>query len=138
MKLTQGAGVKGRLVKEGQPVTGAEIGICGAERRAEAYVGDFSVGTDKEGRFILVNLPPNLDYFVYAKMSTLGRKGVVSARRVRVNEDGSVLDLGDMQVAAGYTLEGQIRLTDGKPVPPKTRVLLSRDEAWGLGADGGG
>ena len=25
LKLTQGAGVKGRLVKDGQPVTGAEI-----------------------------------------------------------------------------------------------------------------
>ena len=25
---------------------------------------------------------------------------------------------------------GQIRLTDGKPVPAKTRVLLSREEAW--------
>lgn len=130
LKLSEGAAVKGRLVKDGQPVAEAEVGISGADRSAEIYVGDFSVGTDKEGRFLLANLPPNRDYLVCAKMSSLAGKGAVPARHARVNEDGSVLDVGDISLASGFKLEGQIRLTDGKPVPPKTRVLLSRDEAW--------
>jgi len=130
LKLTEGAGVKGRLLKDGQPVAGVEMSVSGAERSAEIYVGDFSVGTDKEGRFLLTSLPPNRDYFVCAKMSSLAGQGAVAARRVRVTEDGSVLDLGDVSVAPGSKLEGQIRLTDGKPVPAKTRVLLSREEAW--------
>ena len=130
LKLTEGAGVKGRLLKDGLPVAGVELSVSGADRSSEIYVGDFSVGTDKEGRFLLTSLPPNRDYFVCAKMSSLAAQGAVAARRVRVKEDGSVLDLGDVAVAPGFKLEGQIRLTDDKPVPPKTRVLLARDEAW--------
>lgn len=130
LKLTEGASVTGRLVKQGQPVAGVEIGICGAERRAEVYVGDFSVGTDEEGKFLLVNLPPNRDYILYGRMNSLGEKGAVPARRVQIKDDGSVLDIGTVQLVDGLKLEGQVRLSDGKPVPPRTRVLLSRDEAW--------
>jgi peroxiredoxin len=130
LKLTEGAGISGRLLKDGQPLAGIEMSVSGADRSAEIYVGDFSVGTDKEGRFQLTSLPPNRAYLVCAKMSSLAGQGAVTARRVNVKEDGSVLDLGDLAVAPGFKLEGQIRLTDGKPVPAKTRVLLSRDEAW--------
>ena len=56
LKLTEGGSVKGRLVKDGKPVTGIEIGICGADRNAAIYVGDFTVGTDKEGNFLFVTL----------------------------------------------------------------------------------
>src|SRR5258706_14034616 len=61
LKLTEGASVKGRLVKGGQPVAGVEIGVSGAEREAGIYAGDFSVGTDKDGKFFLVNLRPAPD-----------------------------------------------------------------------------
>ena len=130
LKLTEGAAVRGRLVKDGQPVAGVEIGVSGAERRAEIYVGDFAVGTDKDGGFFLANLPPNRDYFVCAKMNSLADQGAVAARRVRLNDDGSVLEVGDVSLSRGFKLEGQIRLTDGTPLPAKTRVLLSRDDAW--------
>jgi peroxiredoxin/uncharacterized GH25 family protein len=130
LKLTEGASVRGRLVKDGKPIAGVEMGISGAERNAENYVGDFSVGTDNEGKFLLVNLPPNHSYFVYAHMSSLGTKGAVPARRVQVNEDGSMFDVGDISVVEGFKLEGKLRLSDGELLPFGTRVLLSRDEAW--------
>lgn len=130
LRLTEGAAIEGRLVKDGQPMAGAEIGISGADRSADVYVGDFTVGTDKDGAFFLGNLPPNRDYFICAKMSSLANQGTVAARRVRLNVDGSVLDVGEVSVAPGFKLEGVIRLTDGEPIPAKTRVLLSRDEAW--------
>ncbi len=130
LRLTEGAAVKGRLVKDGQPMAGVEIGISGADRSSDVYVGDFSVGTDMDGEFFLGNLPPNRDYFICAKMSSLSGQGTVAARRVRLNDDGSVLDVGEVSVTPGFKLEGMIRLTDGEPIPAKTRVLLSRDEAW--------
>ncbi|HAB15427.1 MAG TPA: hypothetical protein DCE44_03145, partial [Verrucomicrobiales bacterium] len=130
LQLTEGAAVHGRVIKNGKPLGGVEIGICGADRTAEEYVGDFSVGTDKEGRFSLGNLPPNRDYFVYAKMSSLAGKDSLPARRVKLKRDASSEDLGDLAVSPGFTLTGQIQLTDGNSVPPKTRLLLSRDEAW--------
>jgi peroxiredoxin/protocatechuate 3,4-dioxygenase beta subunit len=130
LKLTEGASVKGRLLKDGKPMAGIEIGISGVEREASVYIGDYIVGTDKDGRFLFVNLPPNHDYFLYGKMASLAGKGAVPAARKSVGKDGEVLDAGDLKVTPGFKLAGQIRLTDGKPVPPKTRVLLSLDEAW--------
>src|SRR5262249_40349626 len=130
LNLTEGASVKGRLLKDGKPLSGIEMGISGVEREASVYIGDYIVGTDKDGRFLFVNLPPNHDYFLYGKMASLGGNGAVPAARMSVGKDGEILDAGDLKVAPGFKLAGQIRLTDGKPVPPKTRVLLSLDEAW--------
>ena len=57
LKLTEGAVLKGRIVKGAQPLAGVEVGVAGADRNSEVFVGDFSVGTDKDGRFLLANLP---------------------------------------------------------------------------------
>jgi len=130
LKLTEGATVHGRLLKNGKPLSGVEMGICGADRKASTYVGDYSVGTDKEGKFVFVNLPPGLDYFLYGRMASLRNHGALAASRRHVGDDSSVLDAGDLQVYPGFRLAGRIHLNDGKPVPPKTRVLLSRNEAW--------
>ncbi|HYV28049.1 MAG TPA: redoxin domain-containing protein [Candidatus Eisenbacteria bacterium] len=130
LKLTDGVSVKGRLLKEGKPMPGVEIGVSGVEREASVYIGNYSVGTDKDGKFALVNLPPNHSYYIYGKMASLGAKGALAAIRKDAGSDGSVLDVGELKVMPGFKLAGQIHLTDGKPVPPKTRVLLSLDEAW--------
>src|SRR6266487_160691 len=128
--------VKGRVLDpEGKPVAGAVVSIRGVSRGQSTRFGgnediDQVAVTDDDGGFFLANLPPNRDYFVCAKMSSLADKGAVAARRVRLNDDGSVLDVGDVSLSRGFKLEGQIRLTDGKPLPAKTRVLLSRDDAW--------
>ena len=94
------------------------MGICGADRISGNYVGDFSVGTDDNGKFLFVNLPPNRDYYLYAYMSSLGDRGAVLARPVHVDGDGTTLDAGDVQVQPRLKLAGRVRLTDGKPVPP--------------------
>src|SRR5689334_21750645 len=51
LKLTDGVSVKGRLLKEGKPMPGVEIGVSGVEREASVYIGNYSVGTDKDGKF---------------------------------------------------------------------------------------
>ena len=130
LKLTEGASVKGRLVQDGKPVAGIEMDISGANREASAYVGDFTVGTDSDGRFLFVNLPPRHDYILLATMTSAGSKGVVRARHVQVGDDGALEDAGDVPMVPGFKLEGVIQLSDGKPVPPKTRVLVGRDEGW--------
>jgi peroxiredoxin/uncharacterized GH25 family protein len=129
LKLTEGASLTGRLVWDGQPIAGVTMGISGAERNAEYYVGDFSVATDKEGRFGFVNLPPNCNFLLYAKMSSLHAKGAVATQNVRTPVDGAAVDVGDVKAHAGFKLNGQVRLSDGKPVPPKTTIYLSRSEA---------
>ena len=33
-------------------------------------------------------------------------------------------------VEQGHKVAGQVILADGKPIPPKTRVLVGREDAW--------
>jgi hypothetical protein len=40
------------------------------------------------------------------------------------------LDLGDLALGPAFRLSGRLELSDGKPVPAGTRVLISRREAW--------
>jgi peroxiredoxin/protocatechuate 3,4-dioxygenase beta subunit len=130
LKLTEGVSVEGRLVKDGKPVPHAEVGIAGADRNSEIFVGDYSVATDEEGQFLFVNLPPRTSYFLYGRMKSLGSRGSVPARRMQTQDDGSTLEAGDLKLEPAFTVAGEIRLTDGGRIPPKTRVMLSREEAW--------
>jgi hypothetical protein len=66
----------------------------------------------------------------YGLMDSLKGIGSIPIRNVRSEAHGSTLDVGDMQVQPGFQLAGRIVLADGKPVPPETRVLASREEAW--------
>ena len=130
LKLGEGVSIKGRLLKDGKPLGGVQMGVAGADRSSEVFVGDFAVGTDDEGRFLFVNMPARTDFFAYGKMESFGAKGAIVSRRVRGESDGGEVDLGDLNVASSYTLAGRIILTDGKRVPEKTRVMLSRAQAW--------
>jgi len=130
LKLTEGTTVKGRVVKDGQPMAGVEVGVAGADRNAETYVGDFAVATDKDGNFLIANLPPKTKYFLYGLMESLEERGCIPARPIQLDEDGSTLNVGDVEVKPGFVIAGQIKLRDGKPIPPKTRVLLGREQAW--------
>jgi thiol-disulfide isomerase/thioredoxin len=130
LKLVEGISVKGRLLKDGKGVPGVEVGISGAERRSEIYAGNYSVGTDAEGRFLFVNLAPKTDYFVYGMMKSLGSRGALPAQRVRGTEDRGTVDMSDLKLGRAYAVDGVVRLADGKPVPAKTKVILGREEAW--------
>lgn len=130
LKLTEGVTLKGRVLKNGEPLVGVEVGVAGADRNSEIFVGDFSVATDGKGQFLFVNLPPQTQYYLYGIMKSLGDKGSFPAQRVRLQDDGSTLDVGEVQVKPGFTVEGQIRLTDGKPLATNLHVLLGREEAW--------
>ena len=130
LRLTEGAVLKGRVMKGGQPLAGVEVGVAGAERNSEVFVGDFTVGTDKDGRFLLANLPARTRYFFYGLMKSFGDRGCIPARTLQTAEDGAILDIGDVEVKPAAVVEGQIRLRDGKPIAPKSRVMLGREEAW--------
>jgi hypothetical protein len=130
LTLTEGVSVAGRVLHEGEPLAGVEIGVAGADRSAGIFVGDFSVGTDDDGRFLFVNLPPRTDYYMYGIMRSLGERGAIPARAFRSEEDGSLFEFGDLTLQPGFKVEGRIRLADGEAVPENTRVLLARQQAW--------
>jgi hypothetical protein len=128
--VTVGATLTGRIVSRGQPRPNVSIGVVGADRSMGNFTGDFVIGTMANGRFLFVNLPPNREYDVYGLVSSLQPLGALPARVVSVKGDGSEADVGDLEIVPGRRLAGQVRLADGQPLPPHTRLLVGRPEVW--------
>ncbi|MGH7992719.1 MAG: hypothetical protein ACREDQ_04325, partial [Limisphaerales bacterium] len=79
LKLTEGATLKGRVVQNGKPLAGVEIDVSGANREASAYVGDFSIATGADGKFLFASLPPRAEYVLCGTMHSLGERGGIPA-----------------------------------------------------------
>jgi beta-lactamase regulating signal transducer with metallopeptidase domain/protocatechuate 3,4-dioxygenase beta subunit len=129
LELEAGATITGRVLDGGVPVPGISIGICQASRRAGEFLGPYDVGTDDKGRFTLANLPAEGDLLVYGLMKDMKAGRALPAKKFTPLADRTI-DLGDLSLADAYSLRGRIALADGKPLPPKTRLLVSREEAW--------
>lgn len=125
-----GVTVRGVVTKDGQPLRGAEVGLAQDDRSGEHFTGEHTVGTDAEGRFTLVNVPPDDAWHLYGKMASLRVHGALPARPVRTGADGSTLDVGTLALEPGARIAGRIVLADGRDRPEGLRVLLGREEAW--------
>jgi beta-lactamase regulating signal transducer with metallopeptidase domain/uncharacterized GH25 family protein len=128
--LTEGATLTGRVLQEGRPLKGVLVGISASDRSSGSYLGNFEIGTDAEGRFVFVNLPPDADFEIYGVMNALKPFGAISAQRVRTAKDGETSDIGDLLVRPAYRLAGKVVLADGGVITNKTRLLVSREGAW--------
>src|SRR5581483_3150535 len=130
LKMTEGAMITGVVMHEGKPLKGVNVGVVSADRSMENFTGNFEVGTDDDGRFLFVNLPPNTDYNLYGTMKTLKAYGALPVSHVRSSADGKSTDEGKLIVGAAHSLKGHVVLADGKSIPSKTRLLVGREEAW--------
>jgi hypothetical protein len=130
LKLIRGATLTGRLTRGGRPLAGAAVGLAQADRGIGTFLGETIVGTAADGRFEFVNVKPDEDYVVYGKSASLPRHFASPAKAVRSAGNGKSSDAGEVVVTRGHAVRGVVHLSDGKPVPANTRVLLSRGEAW--------
>jgi hypothetical protein len=130
IKMTAGATLKGRILRDAKPVVGAAAGLVQVNRGSQNFLGDASIGTDEHGQFTFLNVHPDEDYFVYGKMGTLKDGGAVAVIRVHAGADGATTDAGDLPVVRGHRIKGKVLLSDGKAIPPKTRIMVSREDAW--------
>ena len=124
--LTEGAAFKGRLLQAGKPVANAEISLDGFGAESGSWAWACSALTDNDGRFSFEHLPPNHAFVLLGKMESLGSRGVLPERLERVHEVGSTNDIGDLTLEPAFKVEGEIRLTDGKPIPANAQILLAR------------
>jgi hypothetical protein len=139
--VTEGAALTGRVLKDGKPLPGVALGVVSQDRSLENFTGDFVIGTKDDGYFLFSNLPPGREYYLYGIMNSFTNYGGLASRSVRVDGDGSTKDVGELKVAPGVRLAGQVNLADGSPVPPHTRLSVSSEQAWdvlavGLSAEG--
>jgi uncharacterized GH25 family protein len=128
--LSTGATLKGRVLKDGKPISGITIGVAGTDRSAGKFVGSFVAHTDAEGRFEFSHLPDSQEYAVCGVMDSLRGVGALATRIVQLKDEGSTHDLGTWELARGFRLAGQVKLTDGKPIPQFSRLVISRSVAW--------
>ena len=142
LTVTPGASLRGRVLWNGQPLAGVSVGVSGVERAVQKYLGHYDIGTDARGNFMFLNLPPDGDFQIYTLMSSVDQHGAVQIHQIHTGKDGEITEAGDLLVLPAHRLAGRVVLADGQPVPPKTRLLISRRDAWDsrqviLGSDGG-
>ena len=89
-----------------------------------------TIATDEHGRFEFSNVPPNEKYYIYGLMDSFKKYGSLPVLEITTREHDSVFKVGKLKVEPGHTLKGRLILANDKPVPPHTRVLLSREQAW--------
>jgi hypothetical protein len=127
IRMQEGVLVTGRVVAAGRPVPGAVVGV----RPAVSVNGEFftsdKVATDSNGRFSLLDLPPEKGLTLFATMDSLHGKGALPPKQFTSGKNKATTDLGDLLLQPGYHVAGQILLSDGTPVPPQTRLLLARE-----------
>ena len=129
--LTEGATVRGRVMDHGRPAASVKVGMIQAERRGFEYsIGPLEIGTDAHGEFLFANVPPDRDLNIYGIMDSLRDRGGICERRIHVGADGSETNIGDLAVEPAYRITGHLVLSDGKPLPPHTRITIGRENAW--------
>jgi hypothetical protein len=133
IELSKGATIRGRLVKDGKPVGDAEIGLIGQTRGGFGaqltIVGtpysEVRVGTQQDGTFAISNVPPKIQWYVYAKMESVASRGSSEAKACATTRPEETVNVGDIQLRPGYGFEGKVILTDGTSVPDGMRVIIS-------------
>lgn len=130
--------VRGRLVRDGKPVAGAEVGLIGYPRGiwgpgfklTGSPYDEIRIGTRSDGSFEIDNVPVPGNWYVYAKMESVAARGATGNVRCSTQENGKVLDIGDLALKPGYRVQGRVVLSDGKSIPDGMRVTISAQEAW--------
>jgi hypothetical protein len=97
-------------VKSGQPVSGVKIGLCDTDRNSKIFTIDLSATTDEQGHFQIPHVPPRRDYYLFGFMHSFADNGALPSRKITTLADGSTLELGDLIVEPGFTLDGRLSI----------------------------
>jgi hypothetical protein len=130
IRMQEGVILTGFIQRDGQPVKDVLVGLATKDRVCGTFLRCEELATDKEGRFVLPNVPPGLEFVLYATMESLPKGGVLPAKIFTTGITGTKMDLGTLKVQAGHRVTGRVILSDGKPVPSDTRIVLGREDAW--------
>ncbi len=130
VSLNRGVTVAGYVRENGTGLENVEVGIVQTDRNSHTFLGDHSVGTFDTGYFELPNMQAETEYYVYGIMASLQGKGSIPVRKISTERNGERMDIGSLDIESGYSLRGQVVLSDGGAIPPKTRLSIGRDDAW--------
>lgn len=122
--LDTGVNVNGRLVgTDGQPLAGVTLNLQSVERRMGEFFGPVTYGTDDRGRFSFQNIPASTPIEIIGGMVELRGHGVPEVKRLTTGDNGATMEVGDIHLESGYTIQGRVLLSDGKPLPKNGRKV---------------
>jgi hypothetical protein len=127
--LTNGAAIAGRVMSNGKPLPNVPIGFAQRSHNSRYFLGAEEIATDRDGRFLITGLGPNEEYVVYGKMAGLS-PAAIAAKPIKVGGDDSRNDAGTLVAEKGHRIRGCATPPSGVKLPPHTKILLSRNEAW--------
>lgn len=130
IQMGVGGKVTGRVLKDGKPLAGVRVGVSGQERNSKVYAGNFEATTDTNGVFSFDHLPMQTSWELYGLMSSLKSYGALPPRPVRTGDDGSATDEGDLAVARGLHIYGQVKTKNGEPLPSGVQVYAGYENGW--------
>jgi uncharacterized GH25 family protein len=135
--VADGAVVRGRLVQDGKPIGGAEVGLFDPRsgwgpnfKMVGSPYGEIRIGTRPDGTFEITNVPVPGNWYVYAKMESVATRGATGSVACATKHNDEIVDLGDLQLKPAYHLRGRVVLSDGKPVADGMRVTISSENAF--------
>lgn len=135
--VSNGALLRGRVVKNGKPVGGIEIGLNprqpweggpGLTITGSVY-DEIRIGTREDGSFAIPNVPAPEDWEIYGKMESIAPRGAINPVAVTTNHDDQEVNVGDIQIERGYRLQGKVVLSDRKQIADGMRIFISSDTA---------
>lgn len=129
-ELREGSEITGRVIRAGEPVAGAVVGLMQEDRGHERWVGARTISTDAEGRFTFLTVQPEEAYSVYGCIDQVGGPGALPLRKVQSAPHRGRIRMGDLTVEPGLRLAGRVQLADGRDIPPGSSLLLGRQGAW--------
>lgn len=130
IRLRLGVTVTGRVLNTGKPVAGSTLTMDTQDREASVFLRGFEVATDANGRFALTHVPGETALKLYTRLRELEEMNAgLLPKTITTGADGSTLQLGDLEMTPAYTLRGRVLLSDGQPVPARTRITLGLDQS---------
>lgn len=123
IKLSVGATITGRVVRDGKPVSSARVALIQTNRFSRDWLGPEEIGTDEQGRFLLLAVKPDEEYVLHGFMAD---GPSFQTRPVKSGAVSSTVDAGTLEVRRGHRVAGYIVRSGGARLPHALRVTLTR------------
>lgn len=126
VRLSRGVSIRGRLVKDGQPLAGRKMLLCQVNDNSDTYIGMLKAGTAGDGRFTIEHVPENMEFKMAAAPSSLGSRGATKIVNVKsASNAGEATDVGDVAVGPALTLSGRLFMDKGAALPQNMSVTVT-------------
>jgi hypothetical protein len=130
IQMTEGVTIRGRVLKNNKPVSGTTMVLDGIYRSDDFYARHSELATNAEGYFEFLNMPPLTDYYLRGKMDDSSPHGALEPLWVTTKGDGTLVDVGNLQITPDLRIAGRLILDSKAALPPDTKIVITTERGW--------